>query len=178
VTVEDLRNCISANHREGMKDTLIKVHDRDFKDEGMQEAPTTPGMKYRHYSPSVPVVLLKTSSPPLGVPSHNFLSMVSSFLDATASNKPTIKIGVMLPEDSILRPLPNVPNIFWQQYPVGSTVDLSVMASRLFDGLLVLETQGVDYILIEEVSELLQGLAIMNRVVKASSLVRWINITL
>jgi L-threonylcarbamoyladenylate synthase len=44
----------------------------------------------------------------------------------------------------------------------------------LFDGLLTLERQGVDLILIEEVEEEREGLAVMNRVKKAAGESRWI----
>jgi L-threonylcarbamoyladenylate synthase len=37
---------------------LLQVYARDFRDSALEAAPTTPGMKYRHYSPSAPVLLL------------------------------------------------------------------------------------------------------------------------
>lgn len=36
----------------------LQVYARDFRDSALEAAPTTPGMKYRHYSPSAPVLLL------------------------------------------------------------------------------------------------------------------------
>ncbi|KXZ42995.1 hypothetical protein GPECTOR_108g190 [Gonium pectorale] len=36
----------------------LQVYRRDFVDAALEAAPTTPGMKYRHYSPSAPVLLL------------------------------------------------------------------------------------------------------------------------
>jgi L-threonylcarbamoyladenylate synthase len=41
----------------------VLVHRRDFVlDKHEEDAPTTPGMKYRHYAPAVPVTLLYTST--------------------------------------------------------------------------------------------------------------------
>ena len=43
----------------------MPVHRCDFVlERHEEEAPTTPGMKYRHYVPGVPVTLLYTSPPP------------------------------------------------------------------------------------------------------------------
>jgi L-threonylcarbamoyladenylate synthase len=36
-----------------------QLYSREFTDAALEAAPTTPGMKYRHYSPSAPVVLIE-----------------------------------------------------------------------------------------------------------------------
>eukprot|EP00201_Polytomella_parva_P004399 CAMPEP_0175078646 /NCGR_PEP_ID=MMETSP0052_2-20121109/24270_1 /TAXON_ID=51329 ORGANISM="Polytomella parva, Strain SAG 63-3" /NCGR_SAMPLE_ID=MMETSP0052_2 /ASSEMBLY_ACC=CAM_ASM_000194 /LENGTH=450 /DNA_ID=CAMNT_0016348663 /DNA_START=76 /DNA_END=1425 /DNA_ORIENTATION=+ len=36
----------------------LQVYKRDFSDAKLEQNPTTPGMKYRHYSPTAPVLLL------------------------------------------------------------------------------------------------------------------------
>lgn len=36
----------------------LQVYSRDFTDKALEANPTTPGMKYRHYSPTAPVLLL------------------------------------------------------------------------------------------------------------------------
>lgn len=40
----------------------MQVYSRDFTDAALESRPTTPGMKYRHYSPAAPVLLLDPSS--------------------------------------------------------------------------------------------------------------------
>lgn len=40
----------------------LQVYSRDFTDKALEANPTTPGMKYRHYSPAAPVLLLDPSS--------------------------------------------------------------------------------------------------------------------
>lgn len=47
-------------------------------------------------------------------------------------------------------------------------------AQRLFDGLLTLEREGVDVIVIEEIKEEKEGLAVMNRVKKAAGESVWL----
>lgn len=72
--------------------------------------------------------------------------------------------------------LEQVNGVEWVLFPLGPSKDLSVVAHRLFDGLLTLERQGVDHILVEEVSSDKEGLAIMNRVKKAAGNVQWISL--
>jgi Threonylcarbamoyl-AMP synthase, C-terminal domain len=62
VTVEDMERVLAA----GNLSSRVLVHRRDYQDQTIAHAPTTPGMKYRHYSPSVPVLLFITSAPPSG----------------------------------------------------------------------------------------------------------------
>ena len=38
--------------------SLSQVYRRDFEDSDLEQAPTTPGMKYRHYSPDALVILI------------------------------------------------------------------------------------------------------------------------
>ncbi|KAJ7746757.1 DHBP synthase RibB-like alpha/beta domain-containing protein [Mycena maculata] len=169
ITVEDIERVL----REEMKVSPPKVlvHRRDFRDEAMEAAPTTPGMKYRHYSPAVPVYLLYTVSPP---PDGVQPLEADSFL-ASLRAEPPVKVGILAPSDSMLgtRSLPT-DGIEWTRFPLGPTAEPSVTAHLLFDGLLTLERQGVDLILIEEVQEEREGLAVMNRVKKAAGECRWI----
>ncbi|KAF8897481.1 DHBP synthase RibB-like alpha/beta domain-containing protein [Infundibulicybe gibba] len=134
-------------------------------------APTTPGMKYRHYSPSVPVTLLRTSPPPSGVTPILIESLAA---DLRVNNKP-VNIGIMAPSNSrIWDQTLSADGVTWQHYHLGSSNEPSVTAHRLFNGFLTLEQKGVDVILIEEIAEEKEGLAVMNRVHKAASTSRWI----
>ncbi|KAG2490381.1 hypothetical protein HYH03_011182 [Edaphochlamys debaryana] len=50
----------------------LQVYRRDFVDAALEAAPTTPGMKYRHYSPTAPVLLLDPNpQPPTAASSSN-----------------------------------------------------------------------------------------------------------
>ncbi|KAF9014614.1 hypothetical protein BDZ89DRAFT_1094688 [Hymenopellis radicata] len=106
-----------------------------------------PGMKYRHYSPAVPVTLLLTvTQPPAGAEALDAASFLSSLRPKNTSHP--LKIGVLSPTDS----------------PLGQ-FDLNVEG---------IEAAGVDLILIEEIDDAKEGLAVMNRVRKAASHHRYI----
>lgn len=171
VTVEDLERVLRQELSDCSYIPRVLVHRRDYLDETIEQAPTTPGMKYRHYSPSVPVTLLLTQSHP---PPDVNLTPISSFL-ASLKKKEAVKIGVLAPADSTLwNYLTAADGIQWCKYPLGLISEPSVTAFRLFDGLLTLERDGVDCILIQEIEEDREGLAIMNRVRKAAGDSRWV----
>ncbi|KAF5387841.1 hypothetical protein D9615_000359 [Tricholomella constricta] len=172
ITVEDIQRVLNEEMHGCNHIPEVLVHRRDYMDEAMEQAPTTPGMKYRHYSPSVPLTLLMTSSRPLMGESS---SSASSFLESLRTTQP-LKIGILAPSDSALWDILPADGFEWVRYPLGPTAEPSVSAHRLFDGLLTLERKGVDIMLIEEVKEDREGLAVMNRVRKAAGDVRWISL--
>lgn len=174
VTVEEIEQVLLQNVRQGSPPKVL-VHRRDFVDEEVEQVPTTPGMKYRHYSPSVPLKLLRTiSKPPQGVIADTPSSLLHSLKNSLGSSAP-LRIGLLtLSDSSIISDLVNDTEIQWRQYSLGSFTEPAVVAQRLFDGLLTLEKEGVDVILIEEISEDREGLAVMNRVKKAADEERWI----
>ncbi|KAF8524593.1 DHBP synthase RibB-like alpha/beta domain-containing protein [Hysterangium stoloniferum] len=181
VTVEDMQRALAGNAGNGQPVSRILVHRRDYQDEALEDAPTTPGMKYRHYSPSVPVVLLMTSSPPGDQKPSPLPDVFSSMLSSYPADI-TVKIGLLTPSDSSLALLPSrLPayaevSLIWHMFPLGPIADPSITAQRLFDGLLTLEREGVDLIIVEGVDEGREGLAVMNRVRKAAGEIYWVNI--
>eukprot|EP00879_Flechtneria_rotunda_P027291 GHRR01029233.1.p2 GENE.GHRR01029233.1~~GHRR01029233.1.p2 ORF type:complete len:310 (+),score=153.74 GHRR01029233.1:1142-2071(+) len=53
-------NCQTTDPRLfGMHCSVSQIYSRDFTDKGLESRPTTPGMKYRHYSPQAPLLLLE-----------------------------------------------------------------------------------------------------------------------
>ncbi|GJJ16254.1 hypothetical protein Clacol_010550 [Clathrus columnatus] len=175
VTVEDMERVLAV----GGVTPKILVHRRDFRDEGLENAPTTPGMKYRHYSPSIPVVLLLTSIPPENQTALSLPETFSIILSSYPPNSP-VKIGLLTPSDSPLSSLPSrlkryaEVELNWDYFPLGTVDEPSLTAQRLFDGLLTLERNGVDLIIVEGVEEAREGLAVMNRVRKAAGEVHWV----
>lgn len=177
VTFEDITRVLQMDKTNNTIPRVL-VHRRDYMDEAMEQAPTTPGMKYRHYSPIAPVTLLLTrpklsSSPPL---------LVKAYLQSLQERHPVpsgkpLRVGVLAPEDSDLWGcLPQEDQFEWHRYPLGLKDAPSTTAYRLFDGLITLDERGVDHIIIEEIDEEREGLAVMNRVRKAASDVRWISL--
>lgn len=166
VTVEDLEKVLAdAKEKEGWE-TLprVLVHKRDYQDTQVESAPTTPGMKYRHYAPSVPVILLARSD------KEPSLSL-SETLEGISKRFSNPKMGILAPSDSLL--LACMPSSV-RHFPLGLKEDPATSAARLFDGLLTLEKEGVDVILIEEIPEEREGLAFMNRARKAAGDVAYI----
>lgn len=174
ITVEQIEGALKLS-RPGDLTPKVLVHRRDFVDDTIEQAPTTPGMKYRHYSPAVPVTLLRaTSHPPTGASPISPSTLLESLKSSTIANQAP-KVGLLAPSESVLaKTLLEDPMIQWHRYTLGSLSELTVIAQRLFDGLLTLEQEGVDQILVEEVPEENEGLAIMNRVKKAASETCWV----
>lgn len=174
ITVEQIEETLKLAHS-GHSIPRVLVHRRDFLDHAIEQAPTTPGMKYRHYAPAVPVTLLRTTShPPSGEISMSPSALLASLKNSPVPNPPP-KVGLLAPSESVLaKTLLEDPAIQWDRYTLGSLSELTVIAQRLFDGLLTLEREGVDLILIEEIPEENEGLAIMNRVKKAAGETCWI----
>ncbi|EJD53621.1 translation factor [Auricularia subglabra TFB-10046 SS5] len=162
VTVEQIQALL------GQEGPEVLVHRRDFADAQLEDAPTTPGMKYRHYSPAVPVVLLRTTSPPQGTEEVSIEQIIDSMQSCDKR-----RVGFMALSDSTIQP-PTLDNVEWHFFPLGPLAVPSVTAQRLFDGLLTLESLGVDLILVEAVPEDREGLAIMNRISKAATVTKWL----
>ena len=177
ITVEEIEKALAEELTgSGVSVPKVLVHKRDYKDEDVEQAPTTPGMKYRHYSPTVPVTLLCTHSiPPKNTTQISPRDYFSSLQKLSKSSMRPVKIGVLLPSDSPLHCFAkDVPAVEFHHFPLGSTSDPLTTAQRLFDGFLTLEKIGVDLIIIEEVEENREGLAIMNRVRKAATSSLWL----
>ncbi|KAF9534867.1 DHBP synthase RibB-like alpha/beta domain-containing protein [Crepidotus variabilis] len=169
ITVEDLERVLREDMHDVGNIPKVLVHKRDYADEKMERAPTTPGMKYRHYSPSVPVTLLLTMPSLSGSQATQPFTELLKTLKKESGEQP-MKIGVLAATDSKLwETLDAVHGVDWTRFPLGLTEDPGTIAQRLFDGLLSLEEDGVQMMFIEEVEETREGLAIMNRVRKAAS---------
>lgn len=173
VTVEDIQRVLEEEM--GCTYPKVLVYGRDFRDQKAEEVPTTPGMKYRHYSPSVPVTLLRTSSqPPNNIRPLPVLDYLGALRSSRQETRP-LKVGLLSPTDSNLTHYPLPTDGFeWSRFPLGPMSDMAQIARNLFDGLLSLERDGVDIILVEEVDPTKEGLAIMNRVQKAAGESQWV----
>ena len=173
VTVEDLEKVLAEGIQEGEDVPKVLVYRRDYRDEAMEHTPTTPGMKYRHYSPSVPVVLVhirEVSPQPVQTSPRTEIEVLLQSLKetyATEENSSTFKFGILAPSDSPLAQLSSSISSA-TLYALGTLADPATSASRLFDGLLSLEKDGVNIILAEAIEEEREGLAFMNRIRKAA----------
>ncbi|KAG6900927.1 hypothetical protein C0993_004364 [Termitomyces sp. T159_Od127] len=172
ITVESIRRILEKEMRDCNEIPDVLVHRRDYADEEMESAPTTPGMKYRHYAPSVPLTLLMTTSPP---PTSEPIISISQLFDSLRTRTTqSLKVGILAPTDSALWEMLPSDGFEWHRYPLGPAAEPAVSAHRLFHGLITLEREGVDLMFIEEMKEDREGLAVMNRVRKAAGNIRWI----
>ncbi|WFD05857.1 L-threonylcarbamoyladenylate synthase [Malassezia vespertilionis] len=192
------RQLLAAPDAPSQGQAHLLVYGKDMARSAQQElAPTTPGMKYRHYSPQASVILVRCEQGD-NVPS------VASFMQHIAA-QPNARIGVLCAIDSPLfvalkriahpqRALAmwaaqceanakrTSPLVSYDQsqlciYSLGTSANAAMAAQRLFDGLRVLDAdivwddkqQTCDVILVEAVGEAGVGLAVMNRVQKAAT---------
>lgn len=193
VSAEDLEACLrdagfGAVEADGTTGR-IRVYARDFRSTTLEEAPTTPGMKYKHYSPTnARVVLVRRS---IGAALPTLRDLVRITADSSSSPR---RVGLMFTDETLAlcgpcSATPLTPqcsqlslshvsllDTSFLSYPLGSTLRPLEAAQRLFAGLRYfdsLETEeggkvGVDLIMVECVEESGLGLAVMERARKAA----------
>ena len=114
------------------------------------QAPRSPGMKYRHYSPEASVIIVKGSD-----------------------NKIMGKINSLTRQNSragVLCSLETIDNYECKnKICIGSRVNSEEIAANIFDSLRMFDKLDVDVIYSEYFAEGSMGDAIMNRLIKASS---------
>ena len=120
------------------------------------ERPHSPGMKYRHYAPSADVVLVEGSS---------LDSIVRKVREVASTHaEKGRKVGILATEETIS--LYDSETYIIKSF--GSRGEPSSLAKNLFRALRELDESGVDVIVAEGVSMEGLGLAVMNRLRKAS----------
>ncbi|KAJ3175839.1 hypothetical protein HDU87_005667 [Geranomyces variabilis] len=157
ITVEMLQTMPGLEH--------LRVYRRDFTDSAMEAAPTTPGMKYRHYTPEAEVVLFETAGADAASRSR-LRAAVDDEARRLATQDPPYHVGIM--RTTSVPAIPDAPLPPQTQEIELGTVPAHV-AQGLFAALRELEARGVAVILVEGVGEELEGLAVMNRIRKAAS---------
>jgi L-threonylcarbamoyladenylate synthase len=128
----------------------VEVYRKDFVDAKLENAPTTPGMKYTHYSPNAIVYLIESND------INTLMGKMKVMYDELSQSK---KVGVLY----ITQPLEPFPI----QLPLGE--EAKHVAQSLFTSLREMENLGVEVILIQGISEDNEGLAVMNRLRKAAT---------
>ena len=119
---------------------------------GEREIPKSPGMKYRHYAPKTPVLVVEGA--------------VESFTKAIQEAQNNGKTVGIMAQNAIVDAFESrVKGI----YKMGTNVD--AMNRSLFDALRTLDHLGLDIILAQSAPEEGVGIAYMNRLKKAASTV-------
>ena len=117
---------------------------------GEREVPKSPGMKYRHYAPKTPVLVVEGT--------------VEAFEEVINQYKLQGKTVGVMAQDVIVESLKDTVN---GVYYMGESVD--DMNRALFDALRTLDHLKLDLILAESAPEVGVGIAYMNRLKKAAS---------
>lgn len=134
--------------KEQLEGVIGEVHiDQALVKEG--EAPKSPGMKYTHYAPNAPLIIVYGSR-----------EFIQSAVDE--KKKAGERVGVLAAEEN---------KDFYQAdvvIPCGSNQNLETVASHLYDVLRTFDKEQVDIIFSESFPEDGVGQAVMNRLRKAA----------
>jgi L-threonylcarbamoyladenylate synthase len=117
------------------------------------EKTRSPGMKHKHYAPNAKVILVEGTIPAV-------IAKVKEL--AEAYRLKGIKVGVLATDETLAAYRADVVK------SLGSRFNLAVVAQNLFRLLRELDNEGVNVIIAEGVSSEGLGLAVMNRLRKAS----------
>ncbi len=155
VTLEQLRELVPN----------VQLYEKEVHGSQLAEQPPTPGLKYRHYSPTAKVILFEESGS-MGLDGMKESLIARLNAELKAGKRVAIIHTQSAIDYSFLKKDEYRQVIF---YPLGDEHHPELVAQGIFKALRDLDMQGVDYILIEGISEHKEGLAVMNRIRKAAS---------
>ncbi|CEP10459.1 hypothetical protein [Parasitella parasitica] len=153
----------------------LQVYRKHFVDKELEAAPTTPGMKYRHYSPEAMVILIDRKEQEDPSFDRKFDQAWKEQLEAIQAS------GVGVSKIGMLRTTQDGATAVWETISVTDRnlecVSLQMgrhghpdeVARGMFKGLRELDGRAVDLIFVEGISEDREGMAVMNRLRKAAS---------
>ena len=142
------------------KEMLLKITDKVELDSallGKSDTPRAPGMKYRHYSPKMPVTLFE----PCGGDVAQTMLLEMQKLQARGKT-----VGALVSSEVLNKLGEAISPDYAVSY--GRRGDDVAIAAKLYQALLYFDTLPIDNLLVEGTSEKGLGLAIMNRLRKAS----------
>ena len=114
----------------------------------------SPGMKHKHYAPKAEVILVEGKVPPV---KEKIKALTKNYM---AEGK---KVGILATDETLCAYRADVVK------SLGSRSNLATVAQNLFRLLREVDAENVDVILAEGVSSEGLGLAVMNRLRKASA---------
>lgn len=162
VTLEQLLEFDSRFHYFNVPKKGADISTLDETQKKQLEKPSTPGLKYTHYSPTAKVYLFEYS------PSWSeFENRIKTFLRTKLEE--SVKIGVLRVHTNDLHyeEFLNHPNISFKT--IGSTDRPDIVAKNLFSSFREFDECGVSIVILEGISEANEGMAVMNRARKAAT---------
>lgn len=158
ITLEELQQVIPN----------IQVYGKNQKDEALEKKPSTPGLKYTHYSPNAPVILLT------GTNEEIQRKLQKTYLQYKETQS---KIGIIHTHKTIDLPILISQDRDTLVLPLGlnenklidsQDFNAALIQQGLFAKLREMDMENVDVIIVEAISEKKEGLAVMNRLQKAA----------
>ncbi|KAI8329731.1 DHBP synthase RibB-like alpha/beta domain-containing protein [Chlamydoabsidia padenii] len=172
----------------------LQVYRKHFVDQALELAPTTPGMKYRHYSPEAMVILIEeeeekdnndntnTNNNKDTLQQQQQQQQQRSTFDTVWRHELTqlLKDGIGIQKVGILTTVPEGGKLQWRETTTKDGIEyVSLQMGRqghpdevargMFKGLREMDTSAVDVIFVQGVSESNEGMAVMNRLRKAAT---------
>jgi len=139
--------------KEDILELGLKVCDKNINQKiNKQEKVMSPGMKYRHYAPEAKTILVYSND------NEKMLTKISQLIEENKNDK-VIVISSKENKDKYSS----------ETVVMGSINNLSEISKNIFSCLRMADKLSPDLILIEGVTSLGIGTAIMNRLIKASS---------
>ncbi len=169
VTAADVIACLLAAGvepaEENWREVLLASEKKHSNLIESDETPRAPGMKYRHYAPSVPVEIIPLAAVPERTAklTEHFRSLQA---DAAGITGRPLKLGLFAGRALVTAVSSNESII---PFCYGDQDDQEQAARALFAGLRSLDRSGVDLILAEAMPLTGVGIAYMNRLEKAAA---------
>lgn len=132
-----------------------------YDDADLEQTPTTPGMKYRHYTPDAEVVLVLQGG--------NTSARLWDEVARCAAEHPGAPVGVLRTGDEAGTSAPANVVVRWLSRGGGAGGAAVAAAQNLFGDLRDMEALGCRAIVVEGLREEGEGLAVMNRLRKAAA---------
>lgn len=138
---------------------LKKIDEKIEMDKGILNkgdnnlTPKAPGMKYKHYSPKAQVKIVKGDN-------EKVIQKINSLIEEYKNKGKTV--GILITEENKER------YITCNKITVGSVNDIKSIAQNLFEALRSFDDKNIDIVFSESFKESGVGVAVMNRLNKAS----------
>ena len=152
----------------------IKVYNTNKQETSHNFKPATPGLKYKHYSPKADVILIEGSKEYIQEQLNlQFIKYrpIKNIIGILHTHK-----NIQIPEELLKDPKCKIISLGIgsdENQAISDTIQKNInsdkIAEELFDTLRRVDDQKIDLIIVEGISEKEKGLAVMNRLRKASS---------
>ncbi len=135
----------------------VKYDERILRNVSKNETVSSPGMKYKHYAPNIPGVLIKR---------YNDESIIEKVINEIKKRKDE-KIIILAPKESIETGKYNNYTNVRKVFNIGSKNDLNQISKKLFHLLRKIDKEDATYYIVEGVEEKGLGVSIINRIIRA-----------